>query len=299
MPAITLDPRLPDFFVELDWRERKRLGQVFDDNLVRHYEAGDVILLKNPPFRIASDVFRRVSFPPGVDYKKLHARSLTRPKLYKPKVVKFLYGVFGADVVGYLRFRRAVRDLTAQLTEFCHQVFRTYRFLQHDVNWRFTPTGPEPLHFDHLRSKDDRQYVRVFLNLDETPRIWRVGPHLEEMMERFYDEAGLADMQGAHANEVCYRMTYQILERWQEVADGSVPRHHVEFQPGEVWLCESRINSHEIYSGKRAAITHFHADPQSMLNPELSVGNRVARALARRRLPASASPQSGLPPVAA
>jgi hypothetical protein len=287
MPIMTLDPRLPDFFVEMDWLERGRKAAAFDDELVRNYEAGNVILLKNPPFRIASDVFRRISFPAGDDYKKLHAPSLLRPKLYKPRVVKLLFSVFGTDAGLYLGFRRAVMDLTAQLTDFCHTVFRSYRFAKQDVNWRFTPTGPEPLHFDMVRSTADLQYVRVFVNLDDAPRVWRVGPQLEGMIERFYDVAKLDELQGAHANEICHRITYQVLERWQEVAGGTVPRHHVEFQPGEVWLCESRINSHEIYSGNRAVITHFHADPKSMLDPQLSVGARVARAMQRGRSPAT------------
>lgn len=289
MPNITLDPHLRNFFVEMDWRERAAAGQAFDDRLVRHYEAGDVILLKNPPFRIASDIFHRIRFPAGDEFKKLHAQSLLLPKLYKPKVAKFFFGVFGADMPLYFGFRRAVNDLTAQLTDFVTQVFRTYRFLTHDVNWRFSPTGPEPLHFDYPSSTTDLQYVRVFVNLDDAPRIWRVGPQLEELIEQYYDEAGLDALQGAHPNVITERITFEILERWREKGTPA-PRHHVEFLPGEVWICESRINSHEIYSGNRAVITHFHADPRSMLDPEQRVSARVERAMARAREARAAKP---------
>jgi hypothetical protein len=60
-------------------------------------------------------------------------------------------------------------------------------------------------------------------------------------------------------------------------------RHVVRFAPGEVWLCETRLNSHEIYSGHRLVATDFYVDSGSMLDPSQRVEARVRRALEQRR----------------
>ena len=58
-------------------------------------------------------------------------------------------------------------------------------------------------------------------------------------------------------------------------------RHVVEFTQGDVWLCETRINSHQILSGRRLVATDFYVDPSSMLDPEQRVEARVARCMER------------------
>jgi hypothetical protein len=54
-------------------------------------------------------------------------------------------------------------------------------------------------------------------------------------------------------------------------------RHHLAFAPGEVWLCESRLVSHQIYSGYRASAAMFYVKPESMDDPELRFNARIHR----------------------
>jgi hypothetical protein len=72
-------------------------------------------------------------------------------------------------------------------------------------------------------------------------------------------------------------------------------RHVVSFAPGEVWLCETRLNSHGIYSGHRLVATDFYVDPASMLDPSQRVDARVKRSLERLRASRNA-PCSHVPP---
>lgn len=281
MPQITLSPQVPDFFVEMDWRDRAARPAKFDADLVDAFEAAKVILLKNPPFEVDFELLSRVSFPAGRKYQKLRRTFLTRPKLYKPRVARAMYGAFGTDVGFYLKFRKAVNRLSQDLTDFKAKVFAGYRFLKRDISWRFTPTGPEGLHVDYVRSAEDLQYVRIFVNVDNAPRVWTLSYQLEELIERYFDFAGLAEMQGAHANEICNRLNQTVFSAHERLPGGPLPSHRVAFQPGEVWLCESRLNSHEIFSGRRMVGTHFPADPQTMRDPSLRVEARVARAMAR------------------
>ncbi|MBL8666571.1 MAG: hypothetical protein JNM48_03835, partial [Rhodospirillales bacterium] len=45
MAEIELSSAVADRFVRLDWRERAADPVIFDNGLLRHYEAGDIILL--------------------------------------------------------------------------------------------------------------------------------------------------------------------------------------------------------------------------------------------------------------
>ncbi len=76
------------------------------------------------------------------------------------------------------------------------------------------------------------------------------------------------------ANEFCYELN--------EVAfngpdSPEQPRHVVHFEQGDVWLCDSRIVSHQIVAGRRLLATHMKGDPESMLDPSQRLEARVRR----------------------
>ena len=71
------------------------------------------------------------------------------------------------------------------------------------MTWRFTPTGPEGMHLDNYGNDTDQQYARLLINLDEQPRLWRVSERLDVLVERYYQSAGLAELRGQSANEIC------------------------------------------------------------------------------------------------
>ena len=48
----------------------------------------------------------------------------------------------------------------------------------------------------------------------------------------------------------------------------SLPKHRIAFDPGEVWLGESRLVSHQIYYGEAALVYMWFVRPQSMVSTD-------------------------------
>lgn len=284
-----------DPFVRVDWRDRDQDHPAFEAGLKRHYEAGHIILLDHPPFAIDFDVLNRVSFPAGRLHQKLTDRFLAYPKLHRPEVRRLFHEAFGLDLPFYLRFRREVMRLSEGLRRFARDVFPSYRFLRQGVSWRFTPTGPEGLHVDYFRRPEELQYLRIFINVDRQPRVWTIGPPLEELIARYADEANLLELAGAPSNQVCQRLNKRVFDKINVQPRSAMDRHIVSFAPGDVWLCETRLNSHEIFSGHRLVATDFYVEPASMRDPQQSVDRRVTACL--QRLAGARSPAAATPPL--
>lgn len=281
MADIQLNPRVADRFVRLDWRDAKDDPQGFRTALAQRYEAGDVLILANAPFNIDLDLLNRVSLPGGRPFQKLSDRTFRPINLCRAKRRGLFRAAFGGDVLLYLKFRREVGRVSALLRAFARDVFRPYRFLKDGdaVSWRFTPTGPEGLHVDYFRDDRDLQYVRMFVNVDQRSRVWTLTHQLDELIYRFYDKAQLGELAGAPSNAVCDRLNKVVFDAVNAQPREAMDRHVVSFAPGEVWLCETRLNSHEIFAGHRMVATGFYVDPASMLDPTQRVDARVRRAL--------------------
>jgi hypothetical protein len=123
----------------------------------------------------------------------------------------------------------------------------------------------------------------MFINIDEEPRIWTVSHQLEELIARSYASAELAQLGGSPSNSIIDRINSRVLTPLSYEPMSKSDRHIIEFAQGDVWLCETRINSHQIFSGRRVVATDFYVDPASMLDPEQRVEARVRRALERCR----------------
>ena len=291
MTDIELSPSVADSFVRMDWREEGDDPMGFRTALIRNYELGKVIILENAPFHVNFDLLNKVSVPRGRRFQKLSDKILRTPRLYRAEVRRLLYDAFGTNLPLYLAFRREVKRLSGSLRDFARTVFRPYRFLKLGVSWRFTPTGPEGLHVDFFRNEEDLHYLRIFVNVDHEPRVWTLSHQLEELIDRYYDEARLFELAEAPSNALCSRLNKVVFDHVNALPRGAMDRHVVSFAPGDVWLCETRLNSHEIYSGHRLVATDFYVDPASMLDPSLRVDARVKRSLERSRALRNAGPR--------
>ena len=201
--------------------------------------------------------------------------------MYKADIAKLILTKFGRTPVLYFKLRREILRVTKEVCRFVRDVFEPYRIRKESVSWRFTPTGPEPLHVDWFRPTDDLHYVRMFINIDEQPRVWTVSHQLEDLIDRNYAIAELAELGGSPSNSIIDRLNGRVLNPVSYEPACVTDRHVVEFTQGDVWLCETRINSHQILSGRRLVATDFYVDPSSMLDPEQRVEARVARCMER------------------
>jgi 3-deoxy-D-manno-octulosonic acid hydroxylase-like protein len=219
--------------------------------------------------------------PKGRQFQKLSYKTLIYPKMYKADIAKLMLAKFGRSPVLYFKLRREIMRVTDEVRRFVRDVFKPYRIQKESVSWRFTPTGPEALHVDWFRPTEDLHYVRMFINIDEEPRVWTVSHQLEELIARNYASAQLARLGGCPSNSIIDRINRRVLNPVSYEPASKTDRHVVEFTQGDVWLCETRINSHQIFSGRRLIATDYYVDPSSMLDPEQRVEARVARCMER------------------
>jgi hypothetical protein len=281
MARIRYHPNVADFFVHMDWRDSRSDPLGFKTELLKTYEAGKIILLRNSPLSINYSLLNKLHLPKGRRFQKLSYKTLIYPKMYKADIAKLILTKFGRTPVLYFKLRREILRVTKEVCRFVRDVFEPYRIRKESVSWRFTPTGPEPLHVDWFRPTDDLHYVRMFINVDEQPRVWTVSHQLEDLIDRNYATAELAELGGSPSNSIIDRLNGRVLNPVSYEPPSVTDRHVVEFIQGDVWLCETRINSHQILSGRRLVATDFYVDPNSMLDPEQRVEARVARCMER------------------
>ncbi len=121
------------------------------------------------------------------------------------------------------------------------------------------------MHVDTYTTEFNDHFARLFINLDDQPRIWMTSWGIEDLYERFGGQLPaelVADGEpGAiHAavNEAAFGGRSTI---WWD----NQPRHVAYFDPGAVWAVDSRQVAHQIFYGRRAVSIDFFVDPESMV----------------------------------
>lgn len=275
MARIELSPNVDNYFEKMDWRESQDNLPAFRKTLIAHYESGKVIVLENTPFRIDYDLLNQVTIPEGRRFKKLTDRFFLQPKLYRPADAQAFLATFGVNPAFYFKVRREVQSVNAQVREFGKTLFSSYEFLEWDVSWRFTQTGPEDLHLDSFGNNEDFQYVRIFINIDQKPRIWNVSHRLDELAKRYYGSGHLEKLRDRSGNEFCHALNLLAFGGMERAGQDGHDRHVVELEQGDVWLCDSRVVSHQIVSGQRLVASHFKVDTSSMMDPNAGINAKV------------------------
>ena len=267
MAFIQRHPEVEDYFVEMPLAEIEARGGVADI-----FEEGQLVLIKD--YRLDFDFGALAPLNKSTDEiedrelrKKL--KKLTSPYFFKgePPVEKDGRLVF-ADPVRQAIFDvmcrgdRAMFDRAAAALRSAHEeivrifgiCFPSYEPFRFIPSVRLTQTLFENLHWDNHSIDDDFHQARIFANLDSRPRIWNVSHRFPDWVSRFYDEHDLGRFAGKDPNLLIDYVTGSVLGGTRETWKDSQPRHHVAFDPGEVWLGESRLISHQIFYGDSAGI---------------------------------------------
>lgn len=288
MAIIERHPAIEDYFVEMSPRDIEARGGIADI-----FEDGRIILLKD--YRL------------DVDFAALGALAKStaqiadvnlRRKLKKMTAPMFFEGEPPASKWGRFRFRDPVRqaiydvlcgsnrkifDRASRVLEHAHDellslfdlCFPNYEAFRQVPSIRLTQTLFENLHWDNHSIEDDFHQARIFANLDSRPRIWNVGHRLPDWLRLHYDEYDLGRFAGKDPNLLIDFITREVLGGTRKTWMDHEPRHRVAFEPGEVWLAESRLISHQIYYGEAAMVYMWFVTPQSMANPANAFNSRV------------------------
>ena len=277
MPKIDLSPDLPDSFVRMDWNDSASDPKGFAETLVDHYEDGSIVVLKNSPIAADYELLNRIEFPAGDKFKKVgdHHFQWPRPRGYSLGLHSHLIRHHTRD---YLAARAEIRRVSNVVREWTQQVFSGYQFGRMPCSWRFTPTGHESMHIDSfgaLGHDPEKWYVRIFLNVDFEPRQWRVSRTLESLAETHYDSAELAQWRDGRGSDFSRELSKSVFgSRWEPEHEDE-PYHGIAWETGDVWLVDSRMQSHQVISGRRMMATGFEVDPSSMRDPLKSLDHRV------------------------
>jgi hypothetical protein len=281
-------PAVEDYFTELSLGEIAERGGVADI-----FEEGRVVLLKN--YRLDFDFGALAALSKSTESV---ADPALRKKLKKMTAPLFFEGDAPVRKAGRLLFRdplrqavfdvichgdedtfeRAARALESahqellRLFDICFPAYDSFRLVP---SIRVTRTLFENLHWDNHSIEDDFHQARIFANLDTRPRIWHLGHRFPDWIRMHYDEYDLGRFAGKDPNLLIDFVTGEVLGGTRKTWMDNEPRHRVAFDPGEVWLGESRLISHQIYYGEAAMVYMWFVNAASMADAENRFNNRV------------------------
>jgi hypothetical protein len=280
MATIQRHPAVEDYFVEMSLDEISERGGVADI-----FEEGHIILIKD--YRLDFDFGALEALSKSTESieepdlrKKL--KKLTSPSFFEGEPpIRRRGKLFFADPLrqaiydvlcrGERKiFYRAAKALKyaheecLRIFDICFPGYEPFRFIP---SVRLTRTLFENLHWDNHSIDDDFHQARIFANLDSRPRIWSVSHRFPDWVRTYYDEHDLARFAGEDPNLMLDYITGRVLGGTGETWKDNQPRHRVAFDPGEVWLGESRLISHQISYGESAMVYMWFVRAASMASP--------------------------------
>ena len=191
------------------------------------------------------------------------------------------------------KFRRAanaLRNAHREVLRIFDSAFPGYDTFRLVPSVRLTRTMFENLHWDDHSIDDDFHQARIFANLDTRPRIWHVSHRFPVIMRQLYDDHDLGRFAGKDPNTMLSYINGQVLGGTRNTWMDSLPRHRIAFDPGEVWLGESRLVSHQIYYGEAALVYMWFVRPDSMASTDNRFNARVEEVHREMRERAAAAP---------
>lgn len=274
-----------------------------DEAAARHiatsYENGKAILLKGLKPEFDAEFFAGIEWPQTAVLKKLKsdrvvayhesvlagkspahdplARRNSAPDQYS----KMLTETFGGDMGRLDIFVENVRSLNLFLFDLMHRIFPSYKYKTPSYTYRLSDTVNENLHVDTYREDLPDHHVRLFINLDTIYRIWHTSHTLETMLANDLHRLSRDFLETATPGRICHELNHAVFGGFEIAGREGAPKHICFFEPGDVWLVDSRKVSHQIFYGRRAVSTEFQVEPDSMLNPDLHYYRMVDRYRAR------------------
>jgi hypothetical protein len=280
MAVIIRDPMVADHIVELgiDTEEERR-------QVRQRYEGGDLVLLRGVcldlDFKFLDSLDFDVDGPPEImrKVKKFGGEKILALKFDSSGPVEsFVFReIFGSDEGKLRYFQDQVRSGDEQADALYAKLFPNYINTRAVYTWRFTATMFENMHWDNFGIAEPFHQVRIFSNIASSPRLWRTSHRIEEFASRHYREHELKRFAGKIGDELNYFINNSVIGGMRTPCLDRLPKNHIAFEQGDVWLCETRIISHQIYHGEKAFATMYFSEPASMDNPELAFEARIAR----------------------
>lgn len=271
MAKIIRHPLVEDYFAERSLAEIAAM----DSGLIPDYEANRLVVLKDYRMPVDFEAFAQMSSHAAVadkalqkKLKKLSAHHIIEATADSADPVHrgVIDVLCNGDPQLFHRVQAAMRAAHDEAMRLFRICFPAYEYFRVIPSVRLTQTLFENLHWDNHGIDDDFQQVRIFVNLDQRPRIWHVSHSFVNFARENYREHDLQRFAGQDPNQMNDYIVGKILGGTAGACCDPLPRHVVSFDPGEVWFGESRMISHQIYYGERAMVYMYFVKPAGMLD---------------------------------
>jgi len=262
MPTIFKNPNLTDYFVV---RDDVRLDAPVS-SVVDEYEAGKVIAFPNLKLDIDFDFWAGL---PTDAYPVLKKMSSVAWRPGEGEDPSLDYNLRQAQLPAALEaeVRAQIGRLYDQLLPVYEAMFSGYRFTRRQAVWRLNSTLNENLHVDTYLEEFQDHFARLFINLDNQPRIWQTSYTIDEMFEKFRDRIDRRVFETGTRAQIWIELNKVVFGGSSKMWWDCQPRHVAYFDPGDVWAVDSRQVAHQIFYGRRAVSVDFWVDPASMRTP--------------------------------
>lgn len=288
MAIIERHPEVADYILEMPLSQIRARGGVAD-----LFEEGHLVLVKD--YRLQFDFEALTALSKSTESVadaelKRKLKKLTAPHFFEGPAATQRGGrlIFSdtirqaiydhlchGDRETFERAARALRyshDEARKIFEICFPDYEPFRFIP---SVRLTQTMFENLHWDNHSIDDDFHQARIFANLDTRPRIWSVSHRFPDWVRAHYRDLDLYRFNGRDPNKMLDYIGGSILGGTRNTWMDSEPRHRVAFEPGEVWLGESRLISHQIYYGEAALVYMWFVKVTSMADPRNRFNSQI------------------------
>lgn len=276
-PLVRYDENVATNVVCMMDYQRNTIDASWAEEIRTAYEDGHVVALPSLDLGMSEsdwNFINAIKSPASLDHpaKKAKMKHILVPIGKLPKGEHIL-NKLGLDDDQVFRMQLLIRRVNERLYDFVVKIFPTYKFLttEQGITWRFTTTESEELHYDNYGFDPvHMHHVRLFVNVDDRPRLWGIGPHMTTTLANYKER--FRPHKDKHPNVLNFEINQNL--PWTEV-----PRHYAMFLPGNAWLVNSQLVAHEIIYGRKLIACTFDIDPASMLDPAKSFNNRAFKAV--------------------
>ncbi|MEO5861670.1 MAG: hypothetical protein ABIQ03_04320 [Burkholderiales bacterium] len=166
-------------------------------------------------------------------------------------------------------FAEQVRSINNQIDSIIARLFPRYQIEKPSITWRLNETINENLHVDVYNEDLPNHHLRLFVNLDTVPRIWHTSHTLEHILKNSLHLLDEEFVRTSTPGRICHALNFAVFKGFEEAGREGLPKHIVFFDPGEVWIVDSRKVSHQIFYGRKALSVEHAIVNTSMKNPSL------------------------------
>lgn len=289
MPVVYKHPELPDYFSKV---AHVRADSPARDipSVVKPYEGGKVLYFPQLDFRIDHEFWAALPTDTYERLKKLSSSPSAEDPSRDPVLDRRLMEAEAPKGLAR-RLKQEIVRFYERVLPVYEALFDGYRFTRRQVVWRLNTIRNENMHVDTYATEFKDHFARLFINLDDQPRIWMTSWGLDELYEKFGAELEPELLARGRPGEIHAAVNEAAFGGKSTIWWDKEPRHVAYFDPGEVWAVDSRQIAHQIFYGRRAVSVDFFVDPDSMLKRKrhyLVAAERFRAKTLRERQPAAA-----------